>query len=86
MSHNATISTPSMYVNLLTASEPRMPNPITATRTIGIGSHARRKTSCCPFGRFGFLVFIICEEAFKEMLANRTNNERVLMLLNDDKI
>jgi hypothetical protein len=49
-----------MYVNLLTASEPRIPNPITATRTTGIGSHARRKTSCCPFGRFGVLVFIVC--------------------------
>ncbi|MNE31475.1 hypothetical protein D3C80_1250450 [compost metagenome] len=45
-----------------TAPGPRIPNPMNAIRTVGIGDTARRKTSVCPFGRFGEVVFIICAD------------------------
>lgn len=70
----------------LTASEPRMPSPMKATRTLGIAGQARRITSCCPFGRLGVFVFIVCEVACNETLANKTNKKSVLKILNDDKV
>jgi hypothetical protein len=63
-----------------------MPSPIKATRTLGIAGQKRRMTSCCPFGRLGVLVFIVCEVACNETLANRTNKTSVLMILNDDRV
>ena len=75
-----------MYVMRLTASEPRMPSPMKATRTLGMAGQARRITSCCPFGRLGVLVFIVCANACDEKLANRTNKTSVLMILNDDRV
>jgi hypothetical protein len=36
-----------------------MPNPIKATRTVGIGSQTNCNTSVCPAGRAGVAVAII---------------------------
>jgi hypothetical protein len=47
-----------MLVILVTAPGPRMPNPMKATLTVGIGSQRNCNTSCCPAGRLGVFSLI----------------------------
>ena len=83
ISQRATISTPGICVIRSTAPGPRIPNPIKATRTVGNGAVAKRKTSVCPLARFGALVLIICadELAHPRKRQESTSNLKILVFI-----
>lgn len=50
-----------MCVKRLTAPGPRIPRPMKPTRTVGMGSWRRPRTSFCPAGRTGTGVLMMRE-------------------------